>query len=215
MRASSIAALILLVSSATALASDEPQSPSNPTSAAQPPTAADEPAELSHRYQFGFGLRFGSGYRIIAPYGKENCGELDEDGGSAAVCNSRYPFWVELSPSFGLTDSLELLVDIRFPLEEPDFTASKGLLISPGIKYYTDPESLMKFFLTAQLAFENQDQSVNDDLKSFDFGLRSALGLQFDLLRYVGLYAQAGLILGFTRWFSALVDFGAGLQVRY
>jgi len=64
------------------------------------------------------------------------------------------------------------------------------------------------------VVFENQAQT-DPAIKSFDVGIRSALGIQFDLLRYVGLYAQAGLILGFSRWLSFLVDFGGRLQVRY
>ena len=49
----------------------------------------------------------------------------------------------------------------------------------------------------------------------FDFGIRSALGLQFDILRYVGLFAQGGVILGFNRWLTFTVDFSGGVQVRY
>ena len=93
--------------------------------------------------------------------------------------------------------------------------AAGFLVVAPGIKYYTDPQGLFKFFLTLQLAFENQSQSVNQSLASFDFGVRSALGLHFDVLPYIGFYAQAGLIIGFTRWLSFLTDFGGGIQVRY
>ncbi|MCA9670020.1 MAG: hypothetical protein KC503_30705 [Myxococcales bacterium] len=216
-----LAAAVLALGSAgvARAAGDEPSKPAEePAKKAEPSKDAQKPtakSSLSHKYQFGFGFRAGSGYRVVAPYDEQDCGQKDSDGNNKSVCGSLYPFWIELSPSFGVSDSLEVLVDIRLPLGSPDFTDSNGFLIAPGIKYYTDPEGLLKFFLTAQVVFENQTQRTNSNIKSFDVGIRSALGIQFDLLRYVGLYAQAGLIFGFSRWLSFLVDFGGGLQVRY
>lgn len=183
-----------------------------PGPAAEPAAPATAPKEdsLDHKYQIGFGARIGSGFRVIFPYSKEFCGEAGK-----TICTARYPTWLELSPSFGLTHSLEVLVDIRLFLESPDFTNANGFALSPGLKYYTDPDGMFKFFLTGQVYFESQDQRIDSGLNSFDLGLRSALGLQFDLLRYVGLYVQAGVVFGFVRWFSFLADFSGGLQVRY
>ena len=189
----------------------EPPAPVRPQPGARP--AAPTSENLSHRYQFGLGLRAGSGYRIIAPYNEESCGQAAGE----KICRGLYPPWFEVSPSFGITDSLELLVDIRLFLGSPDFTKSQGLFIAPGFKYYADPESLFKFFIAGHLVFEVQEQDAaqNADLPGFDFGLRAVMGVQFDLMRYVGLYAQAGLVLGFSRWFSMTADFGGGVQFRY
>lgn len=182
--------------------------PSKP--AVKAPTA---PAGLSHRFQLGLGVRAGSGYRAIVPYGGEYCGDTTDAGASKSVCGNRQRFWLELSPSFGFTRSLEALVDLRLYLEE-DFSKSKAFFVAPGIKYYTDPDDLFKFFATGQVVFENQDFS-GSSVSSFDFALRSALGIQFDILRYVGLFAQGGVILGVKRWFSFVVDFAGGVQARY
>jgi len=189
-----------------AAADDEPSEPS--------PNKKPEPEEtsLDHRYQFGAAVRLGSGYRVIAPYEKEFCGQADK-----SVCGGMYPLYLEISPSFGITGALEVLIDFRLPLDAPDYTGTKGFFFSPGIKYYTSPESLFKFYLTGQVVFEFQsvDHRGAADLASFDFGVRSAMGLQFDLLRYVGLFAQAGVVFGFSRWFTFLADFAGGVQVRY
>lgn len=185
---------------------DEPTKPK-----ADSPTP---PATLSHRYQFGLGVRGGSGYRVIAPYDSSyNCGELTDKGENKSVCGGRQRAWLELSPSFGITHSLELLVDVRFYLED-DFTATKALFVAPGIKYYSDPDELFKFFATGQLVIENQDFGSAGP-SNLDLGVRSALGVQFDVLRYLGLYAQGGVELGFKRWLTFIVDFGGGVQVRY
>jgi hypothetical protein len=191
----------------------EPGDPAEPTNPVQPRVAE---TSLDHENQIGVAVRFGSGYRAVFPYKKEQtCGELDDSGEPKSVCNSRYPVWLEVSPSFGLTKGLELLADVRIFLESPTFTDATGIFIAPGIKYYADPEDMLKFYLTGQLVFELQDQTDNEDLASFDFGVRSALGMQVDLLRYVGLYVQAGMVFGFTRWFSFLADLSGGIQVRY
>jgi hypothetical protein len=180
--------------------------PSKPPEKAPP---AEESTPLDHKYQFGLGVRSGTGYRVIMPYHEENCGEVDK-----SVCGGRQPFWIELSPSFGITRSLELLVDVRLVLEQ-DISLSRGFFISPGIKYYTDPEDLFKFFFTGQVVFESQKQTNVPSLKTFDIGVRSALGIQFDVLRYLGLYLQGGIIVGFNRWLTFVVDAAVGLQVRY
>lgn len=191
----------------------EPAAPGSAKASAEPTKQAEkapsaEEEKLNHKYQAGLGVRAGTGFRVIVPYGEENCGEADK-----SVCGGRQPVWLELSPSFGITSSFELLVDVRIYLES-DFSAGKGFFVAPGFKYYTDPDDLFKFFLTGQLVLENQDQA-QPGLSSFDMGIRSALGLQFDILRYVGLYVQGGMILAFKRWLTFTVDLGGGVQFRY
>ncbi len=194
------------------------QEPSKPGSAQEPTKPKEETRDapkkgLSHKYQVGVGVRAGTGYRVIAPYHEEFCGDKKDDGGNKSVCGSRQKVWLELSPSFGVSSSLELLVDVRLYLEE-DFTKTKAFWLAPGIKYYTDPDSIFKFFASGQLVFENQDMGTGGP-KSFDFGIRSALGIQFDVIRYVGLFVQGGVTIAFLRWLTFTVDVGGGVQVRY
>jgi len=201
---------------AVATPSAEPTPHEEPAAAAENrPKASAEEESLDHRFQVGLGARIGSGFRVVFPYSNEFCGQLDGNGDSKQVCTDRYPMWIELSPSFGLTESLELLVDFRIFLESPEFTSATGVGFAPGIKYYTDPRGSLKFFLTGQAMFELQDQREGSGLDNFDIGLRSAFGFQIDLLRYIGLYAQAGLVVGFKRWFSFIADLAGGVQVRY
>ena len=167
---------------------------------------------LSHLYQFGLAVRAGTGYKTIAPYDDgQDCGNPGK-----RVCGSRQPVWLEISPSFGVTKSLELLVDVRLTLEA-DFADTKAFYVSPGIKYFTTPHDLFKFFLTGQLVFDYQDMDnlTNAGLSSFDFAIRSALGLHFDVHKNFGFYLQGGIIFGFVRWLTFTVDGGAGIQVRY
>ncbi len=169
----------------------------------------------SHRYQFGLAVRAGTGYKTIAPYEDgQFCGNEGK-----RVCGDRQPLWLEVSPSFGITKSLEVLIDVRFRLED-DFADTKGFFISPGLKYYATPHGVFKFFASGQLVFDYQDMQESDKLKnvglaSFDFGIRSALGIQFDVHKHFGFYLQGGVIFGFVRWLTFTVDGGGGIQVRY
>jgi hypothetical protein len=217
-RLAPVLAIVLLAVPRLALSQEPSAEPKGP-SAAEPtkpqektPTAARE--SLDHRYQFGLGIRAGTGYRVIAPYHEEYCGQKTDNGDNKSVCGGRQPFWLELSPSFGITPGLEVLLDVRLYLENDSVVNSKAWFLAPGLKYYTDPDSLFKFFLTGQLVLENQNTG-SSTLPSWDIGIRSALGLQFDVLRYVGLYAQGGVIVGFKRWLTFLVDFSGGVQLRY
>lgn len=188
----------------------EPETPTR-----QPPASAPRPdPSLSHRYQLGLGLRVGTGYRVIAPYEDgQFCGDAKK-----RVCGARQPVWLEISPSFGVTQSLELLVDLRLFLED-DFATTKGFFISPGIKYYAS-DGWFKFFASGQVVFDYQEMEGTEDLRNaglsnFDFAIRSALGVHFDVHRNVGLFVQGGVILGFVRWLTFTVDGAAGVQVRY
>jgi hypothetical protein len=212
MRLRSMIGLALLVLASGPARGQEPGEPSKEEPSKPPekkPPAAKEDSALDHRFQFGLGLRSGTGYRVIMPYQEEDCGETDK-----SVCGGRQPFWLEISPSFGLTPSLELLVDLRLVLEE-DISKTRGLFVAPGIKYYTDPQDLFKMFFTGQVVLESQEQKQDTSLDSFDVGIRSVLGVQFDVLRYVGLFGQGGIIIGFKRWLTFVVDFAVGVQVRY
>jgi len=196
--------------------------PSEPT-AKKPPAGNEQEQEddeeepppgksLSHRYQLGLAVRAGTGYKTIAPYDDgQYCGDDKK-----RVCGDLQPVWLEISPSFGITKSLEVLIDVRLTLEA-DFADTKAFYISPGIKYFTTPHGLFKFFLTGQLVFDYQDMDnlTNAGLSSFDFGIRSALGLHFDVHKNFGFYLQGGIIFGFVRWLTFTVDGGAGIQVRY
>jgi hypothetical protein len=216
--------VVVLALSSSVAEAQEPRPPAEPAQAAEPgkpvqPTKAPDKAQskpLNHRYQFGLAVRAGTGYRVIAPYHDEYCGEMANATEKKAVCGSRQRAWLELSPSFGITRSLEVLLDVRFYLEE-DWTATRAYFFAPGIKYYTDPDGLFKFFATFQLGFETQDYSSSQasTVSNFDVAIRSAFGVHFDLVRHVGLFAQGGVILGMSRWLSFVADFAGGVQGRF
>jgi hypothetical protein len=116
--------------------------------------------------------------------------------------------------AFGITPWLEVLLDVRFS-PEADFTDTRAYQFSPGLKFYAGARERLKIYGTAQLLLDFQQQVEGTAVRAFDAGVRSAVGLQFDFNRHVGLMAQGGVTLGFARWFSFAVNIGLGVQARY
>jgi hypothetical protein len=172
--------------------------------------AAAEPAapSLDHLHQFGLSFAAGVGFRVIFPYDDgQFCGEMKR------VCTNRLPAFLELAAAFGVSRSLDVIADFRFAAEE-DFTKSHDFFFAPGVKYFFDPETAWKLYATLQLVFDSQEQAQSG-LDSFDFGVRNANGLQYEPLRYLGVFAQVGETLGFVRWLRFELDFAGGVQGRF
>lgn len=175
----------------------------------------------SHRNQVGIQFQLGTGYRAIAPYREEFCGQRKSNGENRAFCTGRSPAFLDVGLSYGVTSSLELLVEFRIGLES-DFTpigsaadAPRPLMLAPGLKLYIDDAGSTKFFSTLQVAFDFTDYTASGAEDGTDVGVRNVNGLLIDLHRTFGVYAHAGLTIGFVRWLRFEVEGGLGMQARF
>src|SRR5438045_2721403 len=66
-----------------------------------------------HGGQLKIYSQVGSGYRLIFPFNK---GDYCGDTSSSSSCKDFEPFWIELGVGYGITDSLEILTDVRLGL---------------------------------------------------------------------------------------------------
>ena len=167
---------------------------------------------LSHDLQFGIAVLGGDGYRIIFPYTSQptDCGDANNMG--ARVCTNRAPSFIDLQPSFGISQSWDFLVDLRLSIEK-DFNTRRQVFIMPGFRYWLDTQSHLKFFTTIQIAYDASKQNTTAQ-SSTDFGIRNSNGLMVEIMRNFGVYAQFGETMGFVRWLSFSVDAGLGVQAR-
>ena len=85
---------------------------------------------------------------------------------------------------------------------------------APGLRYWVDPPSRLKFFATLQLAYDATEQH-NRALTGYDLAFHNSNGLMFEVMRNLGFYAQLGDTIGFVRWLRFEVDLGAGVQARF
>ncbi|MEA2696042.1 MAG: hypothetical protein QOI66_313 [Myxococcales bacterium] len=165
--------------------------------------------DLDHKLQFGFALLPGIGYRAIFPY-QENigCGQTDK-----RVCSGRLPFFIDVQPSFGFAIHWDVLVDLRFGIEQ-DFTQTRQFAVAPGFRYWVDPELPVKFFTSLQVAYDITAQRNGLLKHNDDVAFRNSNGMMFELLRNFAFYIQAGETIGFVRWLRFEIDLGVGVQAR-
>jgi len=193
-----------------------------PGSTEAPPPSSPSPApdhmvaSLSHELQFGLSLLIGGGYRGIFPYTPDTpCG--DAKAADNRVCTNRAPSFIDVQPSFGISRSWDVLVDVRFSLEK-DFNNERPLWIMPGFRYWMDPQSQVKFFTTIQLAYDPSSTysavGAPHPVSKQDLAFRNSNGLMIEIMRNFGVYAQFGETIGFLRWLTFAVDAGVGVQAR-
>jgi len=184
-------------------------------------------ATFSHKGQLGVHVQLGTGYRVLFPYNKEYCGEVTNEGEPKAVCTARSPAFLDAGLSFGLSQVLELVADVRLGLEN-DFSDRTGakdgprpISIAAGVRLFVDAEGKFKFFSTLQGVIETTDYSQTTFgsttalEKAADFGLRNVNGVQFDFHRTFGLYAHFGETVTFANWLRFELHAGVGVQARF
>jgi hypothetical protein len=175
--------------------------------------------EHSYRHggQFKLYSQLGKSYRIIFPYGSDYCGDEGK-----SYCRTFTPFWVELGAGYGITNSIEILTDVRLGLgrdfapatSTTDREGPRVMVISPGLRLFIDDLGSLKFFSTVQVAIDITDYSKNAVSKSTDVGFRNVNGLLIDFHRTLGVYVHVGETFSFVRWFRFEIDGGIGLMVR-
>jgi hypothetical protein len=165
---------------------------------------------LNHFQQFGLALLPGTGYRGIFPYQEMvNCGQPGK-----RVCTGRLPVFLDVQPSFGFGERWDVLIDLRFGLEQ-DFTTTHQFAVAPGVRYWVDPDEQMKFFATAQVAYDTTAQHNSVTLThNDDVAFRNSNGFMFEVMRNFGAYVQFGETIGFVRWLRFEIDAGIGVQAR-
>ena len=165
---------------------------------------------LNHYQQFGIALLPGTGYRGIFPYQEMvNCGQPGK-----RVCTGRLPVFLDVQPSFGFGERWDVLLDLRFGLEQ-DFTTTHQFAVAPGVRYWVDPDDEAKFFATIQVAYDTTPQHNSVTLThNDDFALRNSNGFMFEIMRNFGVYLQFGETIGFVRWLRFEIDGGIGVQAR-
>lgn len=176
------------------------------------------PPKTFHKGQFGLSARFGIGARGIATYDNTvYCGKTDPmaENGKASVCTGRTPLALDLEAAYGVTQSIELTLEMRLGLERdvgtgPNEEGPRPFWLAPGARFFFSEEKHTKLFVQPELVL---DLAGYDQGK--DFGVRGIEGFWIDLHKTYGLYFFVGETLEFSRWLSATFEAGVGFQGRY
>jgi hypothetical protein len=190
-----------------------------PTAAVvEPAPAAEERPEESMSHEQQVGLRLGAGVPFIfaVKYGDGPvCGDdLSDDGTPAEFCRHFGAALLDLEIAYGLSDTVELSVLARFGLTDDEAADSNPLAFGIGARAYTSAHAMFKAFLGGRVMLD-ATSSDTPEWSSVDVGARGELGLQFDVVRYVGLYAQIGASIMILRALSFAFDATGGVQARF
>ncbi len=209
---------MLAWSSMAGIARAQDATPSDPNPAPHPSAEEEAPgtdvdgtAELSHKYQVG--LRVGAGMPFIFAV-KYGDGPVCSTNPGETFCRGFGTPLMDVELSFGITDGAEVSFLTRFGLTEDDVTSSHPVLLGLGIRGYNSPFDAFSVFFGARVILDLTSSNIAG-WTNVDFGLRGEFGLQYDFLRYIGIYTQLGVSLAFLRAFAVTIDLTGGFQVRF
>lgn len=190
------------------------------TAVASPPadddaTTADTEAQ-GHHHKLGAGLRVGTGYRALFPYDDEFCGALKDDGAPANPCIERAPARLDVALTYGLTDSVEILLDMQLGIERdfgaaPDRDGPRVVAFAPGIGGRLATFGEVGFYSAVQLVVDVGDYEQADGA---DLAVQNLNRLQVDIGRY-GIYGFFAETIGWKRWLKFELFGGAGAELRF
>jgi hypothetical protein len=189
--------------------------PNAPTPPPPRPAHEERPGvddeELSHRYQVGLRVGAGMPYNFAVKYGDgAECGPTPGE----TFCHDFGTPLLDVELGFGITDGAEISFNGRFGLTQSDVSNSHPIQLGLGIRGYGQPFDPFSIFFGARIFLDVTSSSI-PNWSDVDFGLRGEFGMQYDFLRYIGIYAQLGASIAFLRAFAFGLDLTGGFQVRF
>lgn len=177
--------------------------------------------DRSHDHQFSLRVAISGSYVVAIKYADGPiCQERalpsleDPTPEDEEFCRHLGEPFVDVEIGFGVTPQLEITAFVGFGLDEVAVANQAPLTLGLGIRGYTATNAVVKGFFGARAVLDITPSDLQD-WSDVDVGLRGGLGLQVDIVRWVGLFAQAGVTLRLLRGFYFVPDFGAGLQIRF
>lgn len=178
---------------------------------ATPVPAVTEPRRWDHGGQFTLRAGMGIGYRLVVRY-NDGSGPDPCDARDKKFCTGASPLMLDTALGFGVTRGLELEGRFRLGILE-DFDDSRPMQVGIGLRTMGDGTSRLKFIFAAAMFLDFTQGRLRQG-GDFDFVVRSEQGLQYDVNRWVGVYAVAGENFGLLRNFSCIIDATLGVQFR-
>lgn len=187
---------------------------------------AEAEDDLGHMGQFFGRAGIVGGYRMIirydqSPFCREPDPDNQDDQEEESFCGHVAPFALDLAAGFALLDFFEPFVWARLGLkEEPETDTEPLRLVGIGTRIYTRSDSQFKIYMEPGIALELEEGqgdprwATNNPEYKQDLIFHGAGGFQFDPVRYVGVYLDAGLTVGVLRAMSSSLEVHAGVQLR-
>ncbi len=198
---------------------DSPQDSDSEADVASAPQSDEQAAAptYGHAWQFGLRSAVSFGYKIMFRYDDSppcDVGAVDD----RSVCGFGTPPALDLALSFALLDSIEPYVWLRFGLADQTQTATAATsLLGAGVRIYTMSDSQLKLFFEPALAVETEERLGNGPVNAnydTDYLVHLHFGLQYDFMKYFGLYGSVGPNVTFVRAIGTELEASIGIQGR-
>ncbi len=192
------------------------------------PTAAAAPEQSQrllrdHDKQGFVNVLFGTGFYLVAPKDKNDpdrmCGRsADEEGSGEALCTGRSAMHLELLGGYGVLPRFEVFAIFRLGVESPEPGRVAQRQLGAGVKVYSPRDGLFKIGIGVAPMFDFS-KHVSIDHRSvdlgYDFVIHVPIDFQFDIVRWVGVYAQLAPNISFITEFRFDIALGLGVQGRF
>lgn len=179
-----------------------------PEAAPTAETTREEP--LGHEGQIGLRVGLGAPYVFAVKYGE---GPWCDDTGEE-FCHHLGTGLLDVELGFGVSETVELSGLVRFGLAEDVASNAVPIIFGIGARAYTSPSARFKGFLGGR-AMLDITSSDAPNWRTVDVGVRGELGLQLDVVRYLGFYVQAGASIMLLRALYLGFDGTGGVQARF
>jgi hypothetical protein len=194
--------------------------------AAEGEAKEDEKLLRDHAKQGFVNVGFGTGFYLVAPKEKNNelraCGTKEQSGETGyegePICVGRSSAHLEFLGGYGVLPRFEVFAIFRLGLEAAEPGRTRPLQVGAGVKVYSPADGLFKIGIGIAPLFDFS-QHATPGHPSVDFGydfvIHVPIQFQFDIVRWVGVYAELAPNISFITEFRLDISAGIGVQGRF
>lgn len=199
------------------------------TSAAAEEAAAPEAEKKllrDHAKQGFVNVAFGTGFYLVAPKEKNDpqrscetetlTGENGYEG--KPICVGRSAMHLEFLGGYGVLPRFEVFAIFRLGVEQPENGRFSERQIGAGVKIYSPADGLFKIGIGVAPLFDFSERAsaVDDHVDlGYDFVIHVPIQFQFDIVRWVGVYAELAPNISFITEVRLDISMGIGVQARF
>lgn len=209
-----LAALALALGAGAALAGEEP---------AEGEAPGGQRLLRDHAKQGFVNVLFGTGFYLVAPKDKNDPERMcdwseDVEGEGAALCTGRSAMHLEFLGGYGVLPRFEVFAIFRLGVEPPEPGRVSQRQLGAGVRVYSPKDGLFKIGIGVAPLFDFSKHvgiDGRDADPGYDFVIHVPIQFQFDIVRWVGVYAQIAPEISFLTEFRFDIPIGLGVQGRF
>jgi hypothetical protein len=201
--------------------------PSRGAANASAAQAADP--SYAHGGQFNARVEGVFGFKMLFRYDKSpRCAPYEDKKEQQKFCGFGAPPAIGVALGFAPVGFFEPYLFGRFGLgnEREQTNLGKMVLVGAGVRLYTMSDSAFKIFFAPWLGFDftsgpvdpedpaERALGLNSDSYRTDFLVGLQIGPQYDVSKWLGIYAAGGLSFDVLRYLGAVMDLSFGVQLR-